>query len=99
MRQLDALEGCLILDEISSARKYMKNQKTPGSDGFPTEFLTFWEGEFKYLVLRLLNHVYVSGQILSTIRQCQCVIFCLPKGHIPQQFFFKKWRVISLLSD
>ena len=32
------LEGKLKLEEISSALKQMKNNKSPGVDGFPAEF-------------------------------------------------------------
>ena len=35
----EVLEGCLTISEISNALKVMKNQKCPGIDGFPAEFL------------------------------------------------------------
>ena len=92
--EADALEGHLTLEEISNALKSMKNQKTPGIDGFPAEFFkVFWE-KLKYFVLRSLNHPYISGQMSLTLRQC--IISCLPKGDKPRQFL-KNWRPISLL--
>ena len=33
-----AMEGLLTIDEISKSLKSMKNQKSPGMDGFPAEF-------------------------------------------------------------
>ena len=32
-------EGLLTLPELSKALKHMQNNKTPGLDGFPAEFL------------------------------------------------------------
>ena len=38
------LEGKLTLIEISKALKHMKNEKSPGIDGFPAEFYKiFWK--------------------------------------------------------
>ena len=85
----DALEGHLTLEEISNALKSMKNQKTPGIDGFPAEFFKVFWGKIKYFVLRSLNQMSLTPR--------QCIISCLPKGDKPRQFL-KNWRPISLLS-
>ena len=37
--QAQQLDGPLVLSELSNALKNMKNNKTPGIDGLPAEFL------------------------------------------------------------
>ena len=73
----------------------MKNNKTPGIDGFPAEFLKVFWGSLKFFVLRALNRCYEKG--LLSISLCQAVINCNPKGDKTQEFL-KNWRPISLLS-
>ena len=38
----DKLEGLLTLSELSTALKNMKNNRSPGTDGFPCEFLRYF---------------------------------------------------------
>jgi len=73
----------------------MKNNKTPGLDGFSSEFFKVFWGKLKFFVLRSLNYSFDKGILPLTLRQC--VISCLPKGHKPREFL-KNWRPISLLS-
>ena len=89
------LEGILTIDEIGQALKNMKNNKCPGIDGFPADFYKIFWSKLKFFVLRSLNHGFLSGQFLISLRQC--IISCLPKGDKPRQFL-KNWRPISLLS-
>ena len=73
----------------------MKNNKCPGVDGFPAEFLKIFWGRIKYFVLRGLNYAYNTGEMTVSLRTC--IISCLPKGNKPREFL-KNWRPISLLS-
>ena len=91
----DALEGELKLDEISLALKNMKNNKTPGIDGFPAEFFKVFWNQLKYFVHRAINFAYNSKCMSVSMRTC--IINCLPKGNKPREFL-KNWRPISLLS-
>ena len=87
-----SLRQCIIscLPKGDKPRQFLKN---PGIDGFPADFYKiFWS---KFFVLRSLNHGFLSGQFLISLRQC--IISCLPKGDKPRQFL-KNWRPISLLS-
>ena len=92
--QSNSIEGLLTLSEITESLKNMKNNKTPGIDGFPADFFKFFWNRLKYFVLRSLNYSYTEGILPITLRQC--IISCLPKGEKPRQYL-KNWRPISLL--
>ena len=75
-----------MLSEIGIALKNMKNDKTPGQDGFTSEFFKFFWVKLKYFVLRCLNHSYNEKILPQTLRTC--VITCLPKQN--KQTIFEK---------
>ena len=90
-----SLEGPLTLNETLNALKNMKNNRSPGSDGFTTEFFKFfWIDIGKYL-LRALNYGFEYRELSST--QKVGVIICLPKGQ-KDKHYLKNWRPISLLN-
>ena len=66
----------------------MKNGKSPGMDGFTTEF-------YKFFWIRSFNHGYEKGHL--SVTQRQGVITCLPKEG-KSKFYIKNWRPISLLN-
>ena len=77
----------------------MKNNKTPGIDGFPAEFMKeffkeFWD-DVKIFILRAVIESYFKGILPPSLRQM--VISCLPIGNKPRNNI-KKWRPISLTS-
>ena len=91
----DKLEGPITLQEASSVLKNMKNEKSPGSSGFTSEFYkVFWKSIGPFLV-RSLNLSLESGQL--SVTQRQGIITCIPKGDKPRQFL-KNWRPITLLN-
>ena len=45
------LEGKLTLIEISEALKHMKNEKSPGIDGFPAEFYKILWKKLTHIIL------------------------------------------------
>ena len=73
----------------------MKNEKTPGIDGFPSEFYKVFWGKLKNVVLDALNESYKHGELPISLRHG--LISCLPKGQKPREFV-KYWRPITLLS-
>ena len=91
----DSLEGLVTINEAGFVLKGMKNNKSPGSDGFTTEFFKcFW----KYLgsfIVRSINFGYTKGQM--SITQRQGIITCIPKANKPKHLL-KNWRPISLLN-
>ena len=92
--QAMSLEGPVTLSELGNALKSMKNNKTPGIDGFPSEFFKVFWCKLKYLTLRAFNLCYKKGILSVTLRQS--IINCIPKGDKPRQYL-KNWRPISLL--
>ena len=90
-----SLEGKINEQELSEALSNMKNNKTPGMDGFPSEFFKFFWFRLKHYVLKALNTSYDKGLLTTTFRHS--IISCLPKGDKPREFL-KNWRPISLLS-
>ena len=86
--QAHSLEGKIQLEELNRALKNMKNNKTPGIDGFPSEFFKMFWSKLKFLILRVANYCYDKGKLSTTWRQC--IINCIPKGDKPRQYL-KNW--------
>ena len=88
-------EGAFSKEECLKARKNMKNNKTPGLDGFTSEFYKiFWNDVYIYFVRSLntageVGHLYIS--------QRQGVITYILKEDISKSYL-KNWRPISLLN-
>ena len=90
-----SLEGEISFSELTAALKKMKNNKSPGSDGFTTEFFKFFWSDIGKIVLRSINKGYQKGEM--SITQKQGIIVCIPKEDRPKQFM-KNWRPITLLN-
>ena len=89
------LDGMITISELGAVLKNMKNNKTPGIDGFPADFFkVFWK-DFKIYIQRCLNESYRNKILPCSLRQA--VICCLPKGNKARDSL-KNWRPISLLS-
>jgi hypothetical protein len=67
----------------------LKNEKSPGSDGFTSEFFKFFWNNLGTFVIRSINYGYKTGQL--SITQKQGIVACIPKGDKPRQFM-KNWR-------
>ena len=91
----DMLEGKITYDELKYAVKNMKNNKTPGTDGFTAEFLKMFWSQLGHYLLRSLNYSFEAGEL--SITQKQGIITILPKGDKPRELL-KNWRPISLLN-
>ena len=91
----EKLEGDIKLDELSKSLKNMKNEKSPGLDGFTVEFYKFFWLDLKHFILRSLNYGYRNGSL--SITQKQGIITCLPKPN-KSRHYLKNWRPISLLN-
>ena len=76
VQEKTSLEGEITLDEASVALKNLKNNKSPGSDGFSVEvFLGRQLGAF---VVKSLNKRFRRGELSSM--QKEGIIICIPKG-------------------
>lgn len=73
----------------------MKNNKSPGLDGYTVEFFKFFGVDLGYFIMRSLNYGYRIGSL--SITQKQGVITCVPKPN-KSRFSLKNWRPISLLN-
>ena len=93
--QRASLEGKITKEETLLALKNMSNNKSPGSDGFTTEFFKFFWQDIGTFVIRSINTSFDLGELSTT--QKEGIITCLPKGDKPKQFL-KNWRPISLLN-
>ena len=89
------IEGEITEDEIAHVLKNMKNNKSPGSDGFTVEFFKFFFKDLKTFIKRGINEGYLMGKF--SITQRQGIITCIPKGDKPRHFL-KNWRPITLLN-
>ena len=62
------LEGPLGYDEVYHALRSMKNNKSPGTDGFTVEFFKFFWDKLGWFLVRSLNYAYSDGQMSITQR-------------------------------
>ena len=81
------LEGDLTLSELTQALKQMKNEKSPGPDGFTTEFLKFFWKDLGVFLCKSLNSGYKNGNLSTSLKQG--MITCIPKGNKPKKTFKK----------
>ena len=89
------LEGPLSESEVCLMLKSMKNNKSPGQDGFTVEFFRFFWQYLKTFIIRSLNFAYFTGELSQS--QKLGIITLIPKGNKPRHLL-KNWRPISLLN-
>ena len=89
------IEGEMTYVELTKALKNMKNEKSPGLDGFTVEFFKFFWIDIGVFVLRSINYGYRTGSL--SVTQKQGIITCLPKPN-KCRYNLKNWRPISLLN-
>ena len=83
------------INEIKEAVKRMKNEKSPGIDGFPVEFYKIFWNEIKDMLLELYQYSIDTGSL--SISQKQGIITLLPKSD-KDLSYLKNWRPITLLT-
>ena len=89
------LEGLLTLSELTTALKNMKNNRTPGVDGFSCEFFrVFWK-QLGSFVLRGINHSYNIGEL--SVSQQEGIITLIPKEN-KSRLLLTNYRPICLLN-
>jgi len=91
----DYCENKITVDECSKALKELSNGKSPGSDGFTTEFYKFFWINIKDIVYNSFIYAYENG-VLS-IEQRRAVLTLLPKIGKDHRYL-KNWRPLSLLN-
>ena len=73
----------------------MKNEKSPGIDGFPVEFYKIFWNEIKDMLLESYQYSIDTGSL--SISQKQGIITLLPKSD-KDLSYLKNWRPITLLT-
>ena len=89
------MEGEILYSELGFALKNMKNNKSPGLDGFIVEFFKLFWTDIGHFILQSLNYGYRNGSL--GITQKQGVITCIPKQN-KCRINLKNWRPISPLN-
>ena len=69
VQEKTSLEGEITLDEASVALKNMKNNKSPGSDGFTVEFFKLFWRQLGAFVVKSLNNGFRKGIIINAERR------------------------------
>ena len=75
--------------------KNMQNDKSPGPDGFTTNFYKFFFKDIGDFLVRSINYGFMTGSL--SVTQRQGVITCIPKEGKPKRFL-KNWRPITVLN-
>lgn len=95
INEANDLEGEITLEEAGFALKNMKNNKSPGTDGFTAEFFKCFWGKIGVFVVRALNAGFRRGELSSV--QKEGMIVSIPKGDKPRNYI-QNWRPLSLLN-
>ena len=88
-------EHMITVEEIGVALKQLDNGKSPGSDGFTTDFYKFFWPDIKTLVVNSL--IYANKNSKLSIDQRRGIINLIPKKNKDPRLL-KNWRPISLLN-
>ncbi len=91
----DSIEGKISEQELLAALKSTWNGKSPGSDGFTSEFYKLFWVDIKDLLLNRINSSFETGEMFIT--QKHGIISLLPKKG-KDLLFLKNCRPISLLN-
>ena len=73
----------------------MKNDKSPGIDGYTVEFYKFFWVDICNFLIRSINQAHRDGQF--SISQRRGMITCIPKEG-KSKLYMKNWRPITLLN-
>ena len=85
----------LSLVEIGKALKQLKNDKSPGNDGFTTNFYKFFWPDIKHLLFESYNYSFETGMLIND--QKRGILNLIPKADKDLRFL-KNWRPVSLLN-
>ena len=81
--------------EIGKALKQLKNDKSPGNDGFTTNFYKFFWPDIKHLLFESYNYSFETGMLTND--QKRGILNLIPKADKDLRFL-KNWRPVSLLN-
>ena len=90
-----SLDTPITYKELTAALRKMKNDKSPSSDVFSSNFCKFFWKDIGHCVLRSLNYGFLTNEL--SVTQKQGIITCIPKGDKDKKYL-KNWRPITLLN-
>ena len=61
----EELKGEILYIEAVEALKNMKNDKSPGPDGFTSEFLKFFWKDISYFWLKSVNETFKKKSVIN----------------------------------
>lgn len=93
--QKDMCDKEITEREITESIKELKNGRTPGSDGLPSEFYKFFWVDVKSFVFDSIQYAFKHGEL--SIEQRRGIITLLPKK-LKNRLLLKNWRPITLLN-
>ena len=88
-------ETPLKLHEIAKALKNLKNDKSPGNDGFIANFYKFFWPDIKMLLFDSYKYSFQNG--LLTSDQRRGILNLIPKPNRDLRYL-KNWRPVSILN-
>ena len=88
-------ETPLKLHEIAKALKNLKNDKSPGNDGFTANFYKFFWPDIKMLLFDSYKYSFQNG--LLTSDQRRGILNLIPKPNKDLRYL-KNWRPVSILN-
>ena len=93
--QKSSMEGLITETELTSYLKKSKNNVSPGSSGFTSEFYKFFWRDLRSFIANSINFGYEMGKL--SITQRLGVITLIPKGD-KNKALLKNWRPLTLLN-
>ena len=85
----------LTISEIAMALRELPNDKTPGSDGFTTNFYKFFWSDIRMLLYDSFAYTFSNGSLSDDQRRG--IINIIPKDGKDLRFL-RNWRPVSLLN-
>jgi hypothetical protein len=93
--QKSKCDGLITLQECLIVLKSMPNNKTPGTDGLPTEWYKFFFKDVGQMVVDSFNYAFKCGKLSPDQRRG--IISLIPKKD-KNPIYLQNWRPISLLN-
>ena len=91
----NCIEGLLTELECLNALKDMEPDKSPGTDGLPSEFYQMFWNDVSKPLLDALNYGFEIGKL--SISQKRGIIKLIPKKS-EELYYVKNWRPLALLN-
>ena len=95
------LEGEITAYEISNVLRNMKNNKSPGSDGFTVEFSKFFFKDIKHAVFASKGYLFKNIFDFTTAGDWDCVaaVERLPVLHYSVCFIFLSFGIMGFIVE